>query len=304
MRIITFDFSGHRHWGALHGNYAVDLNLAHALFLASRSREPQYLANSALEFIQRGETAWKQARETLDFIGDRFVEGVMYPVERVKLLAPLPRPTKIVAVGLNYMEHVKEQDAKTPKYPVLFAKFPSSVIGPTDTIHLHPSEAQKVDFEGELGVVIGRTAANVPAADALDYIFGYTVVDDVSARDLQFSPHVENQWVRGKSLDTYCPMGPSIVTREEIVDPQSLPVQTRVNGETMQSLTTANMIFPITRLIEFISNGITLEPGDLICTGTPPGVGHHRKPPVYLKPGDLVEVDIAGIGKLRNPVED
>ena len=304
MRLITFEANGQPHWGAQQGDYAVDLNLARALLLAARSREPQYLAGSLLEFIQKGKATWNLARETLDFLGDRFFDGVMFPLSRVKLLAPVPRPPKIVAVGHNYLAHVQEQNKELPKYPILFAKYPSSVVGPYDVIHLHPSETQQVDYEGELGVIIGKIASGVSAAEALDYVFGYTVVNDVSARDLQFNPYYQGQWVRGKSLDTYCPFGPVIVTADQVPDVQALPVRTVLNGATMQDMSTGQMIFDVRRLIEFISNGITLEPGDLICTGTPPGVGHHRKPAVYLKPGDVVQVEIEGLGKLRNEVQD
>ena len=193
MRIITFEVNGQARWGAWHNERAVDLNLAHALYCASRAHNPEYLAHSTLEFLQRGETAWQAARETLAFLGDRVVDGVTYPRPRVTLRAPLPRPPKIVAIGLNYLDHVREQNAQIPKYPILFAKYPSSVVGPHDAICLHPSETQMVDYEGELGVVIGQIAQNVNAADALDYVFGYTVVNDVSARDLQYSAHVSGQ---------------------------------------------------------------------------------------------------------------
>lgn len=304
MRIITFEINGQTRWGALKDDYAVDLNLAHALFLASRAREPQDPANSVLEFLEHGDSAWNAARETLDFLGERVVEGVMLPLSRVKLRAPLPRPPKIVAIGMNYMDHVREQNGQVPQYPVLFAKYPSSVIGPSDVIHLHPSESQKVDYEGELGVVIGKTARNVSAADALDYIFGYTVINDVSARDLQFGPHVNGQWIRGKSLDTYCPLGPAIVSKDEIADPQNLSVCTWLNGKAVQDSNTKEMIFGIARLIEFISQGISLEPGDVIATGTPHGVGHHRTPQVYLQAGDVVQVEIGGVGRLRNKVQN
>ncbi len=304
MRIITFQINGQTHWGALKNDYAVDLNLAHALSLAARGSAPEYLANNVLEFITHGETAWNAARDTLDFLGDRVVDGVMYPLARVKLLAPIPRPPDIVAIGQNYMEHVREQNAQVPKYPILFAKYSSSVIGPTDVIHLHPTESQKVDYEGELGVVIGKTAREVSAANALDYVFGYTVVNDISARDLQFSPFVSGQWVRGKSLDTYCPCGPAIISRDEIVDPQNLSIRTILNGQVMQDSNTNDMIFGVARLIEFVSHGITLEPGALIATGTPPGVGNFRNPPVYLRPGDIIEVEIGKLGKLHNEVQD
>lgn len=304
MRIITFEVNKQTRWGALKNDYAVDLNLAHALYLASRGRAPQYLANSALEFLELGETAWNAARETLEFLGERVVDGVMFPPSRVRLLAPLPRPPKIVAIGMNYMDHVREQNAQVPQHPVLFAKYPSSVVGPYDVIHLHPGETQKVDYEGELGVVIGKTARKVTAAAALDYVFGYTVANDVSARDLQYSPYVSGQWVRGKSLDTYCPFGPSIVSKDEIADPQDLSIRTWLNGKVVQDSNTKEMIFSVARLIEFISQGITLEPGDVLATGTPHGVGHHRTPPIYLRAGDVVQVEIGGIGELRNEVQE
>ncbi len=304
MRVITFEANRQKHWGAILGEHAVDLNLAHALFLAARSREPQYLANSVLEFIQRGPETWDSARETLEFIGERFVEGVMFPINQCKLLAPIARPPKIVAIGRNYMEHVREQKAEPTKTPILFAKYPSSVIGPTDAVHLHPDQAQKVDYEGELGVVIGRPATGVSAEQALDYVFGYTVVNDVSARDLQFSPDVGGQWTRGKSLDTYCPMGPAIVTQDQVPDPQNLHLYSTLNGTIVQDGNTSDMMVDVRHLIEFISHGITLEPGDIIATGTPSGVGHHRQPPVYLACGDIIEVEIEGIGWIRNPVED
>lgn len=304
MRIITFEVNGQARWGALNGDHAVDLNLAHALFLASRAREPQYLANSVLEFLECGETTWEAARETLKFLGERVVEGVMFPLSRCKLRAPISRPPKIVAIGMNYMDHVREQNGQVPQYPVLFAKYPSSVIGPNDVIHLHPAESQKVDYEGELGVVIGKRAKNVPAADALEYVFGYTALNDVSARDLQFSPFVNGQWIRGKSLDTYCPMGPAIVSKDEIADPQNLTVCTWLNGQVVQDSNTKEMIFGIAPLIEFISRAIILEPGDVIATGTPHGVGHHRTPPIYMKPGDVVQVEVGGVGKLSNEVQD
>ncbi len=304
MRIITFQVNGQTRWGALKNDYAVDLNLAHALFLAARGRQPEYLANNVLELLERGETAWTAARDTLEFLVDHTVDGVMFPLTRVKLLAPVLRPPNIIAIGRNYAEHAREGTAEVPKYPILFAKFSSSVIGTGEVIHLHPSETQQVDYEGELGVVIGKTAQNVSQAEALDYVFGYTVVDDISARDLQFSPFVQGQWIRGKSLDTFCPLGPAIVSKDEIPDPQNLSVRTTVNGQVVQDSNTQQMIFSVARLIEFISHGITLLPGDVIATGTPPGVGQYRKPPLFLKPGDVVQVEVGHVGVLRNEVQD
>lgn len=221
-----------------------------------------------------------------------------YPLSAVKLEAPV-RPNKIIAIGRNYAEHAKETGNDLPKAPLIFAKFPSTLIGPGDTITWSESITKEVDWEGELGVVIGKRAKNVSEEDALNYVFGYTIGHDVSARDLQL--RADTQWTRGKSLDTFCPLGPWIVTRDEIADPQNLKLTTAVNGEIRQDDTTQNMIFPVKMLISYCSKMFTLEPGDLILTGTPPGVGEGMKPPVYLKDGDVVTINIEGLGELTNP---
>lgn len=205
---------------------------------------------------------------------------------------------KIVCVGLNYRDHAEESGQPIPESPILFAKFPNTLIGNGDPIKI-PSITQEVDYEAELGVVIGKTASQVPVDEALDYVQGYTCVNDVSARDLQFA---DGQWVRGKTLDTFCPTGPRVVPVGEISDPQNLSIKCLVNGEVMQDSSTNQMIFSAAELVSFISQGITLEEGDLIATGTPSGVGFARKPPVFLKPGDVVRVEIEGIGALENPV--
>jgi 2-keto-4-pentenoate hydratase/2-oxohepta-3-ene-1,7-dioic acid hydratase in catechol pathway len=215
----------------------------------------------------------------------------------VHLLAPLPRPGKIVCVGLNYMDHCREQNVKVPERPLLFAKFATAITGPYDPVMWDPALTCQVDFEVELGVVIGRTARLVTEETALDYVFGYTVANDISARDLQFS---DVQWVRGKSLDTFCPIGPAIVTADEIPDPQVLALRTTVNGVILQDSNTAEMIFGVRELIAFISRSFTLEPGDLILTGTPHGVGVFRNPQVFLKDGDQVVVEVENIGRLEN----
>lgn len=213
-------------------------------------------------------------------------------------IAPIAEPNKIVCVGLNYRDHAEESGQPIPESPILFAKFPNTVIGPGEPIKV-PSITKQVDYEAELGVVIGRVASEVSVEDALDYVLGYTCVNDVSARDLQFA---DGQWVRGKTLDTFCPTGPWIVTTDEIPDPQNLGIKCLVNGNVMQDSSTKQMIFSVAELVSFISQGITLEAGDLIATGTPPGVGFARKPPLYLQPGDVVRVEIEGIGTLENPV--
>jgi 2-keto-4-pentenoate hydratase/2-oxohepta-3-ene-1,7-dioic acid hydratase in catechol pathway len=214
----------------------------------------------------------------------------------VRLVAPVPRPGKVVCIGLNYRDHAAESGAQIPSRPVVFSKFPTSVVGPDDAVLL-PSSSEQVDYEAELAVVIGRRAKRVPRARALEYVLGYTNFNDVSARDFQFG---DGQWQRGKSCDTFAPTGPFIATPDEIPDPHALAIRFRLNGTTLQDSSTSQLIFGVAELIEFVSETITLEPGDLIATGTPPGVGFARKPPVFIKPGDVLEVEIDGLGVLRN----
>jgi 2-keto-4-pentenoate hydratase/2-oxohepta-3-ene-1,7-dioic acid hydratase in catechol pathway len=214
-------------------------------------------------------------------------------------LAPV-RPASIVAIGLNYLDHIRETGMDRPAKPLVFSKFRSSVIGPDDAIRIDTALTQQVDWEVELAAVIGRPTTRATTAEALDAIFGYTVANDVSARDLQFS---DGQWVRGKSLDTFCPLGPVVVTPDELDDPQSVALATRVNGETVQDSTTAEMLFGIAELVSFCSHSFTLLPGDVLLTGTPWGCGAFMDPPRFLAAGDVVEAEVAGIGVLRNPVE-
>ena len=219
------------------------------------------------------------------------------PLADGRLLAPITNPSKIVAIGLNYADHAAEGGLATPASPLIFAKFPSTIVGPDDEVVWDRGLTNKVDYEAELGVVIGRTARNVSEEDALDHVFGYTCINDVSARDLQFG---DGQWVRGKSLDTFCPVGPWIVTPDEIPDPQTLTIECIVNGEALQSSTTANMFFGIRTLIAHCSRAFTLQPGDLIATGTPAGVGVFKKPPRLMEDGDEMVIRIERIGELRN----
>jgi 2-keto-4-pentenoate hydratase/2-oxohepta-3-ene-1,7-dioic acid hydratase in catechol pathway len=209
------------------------------------------------------------------------------------------RPGKIVCVGLNYLDHAQEGGMELPKAPLLFAKWPNTLIGAGDAIVL-PPEAKEVDYEAELGVVIGTKAKRVGEADALECVEGYICVNDVSARDLQFG---DGQWTRGKSVDTFCPVGPRLVPRDEIADPQQLGIRCIVNGEALQDSSTAQMIFSVAEIIAYVSQVITLEPGDLIATGTPAGVGVFRDPKVLLADGDEVSVEIDGVGTLTNPVQ-
>jgi len=211
---------------------------------------------------------------------------------------PIERPGKIVCVGMNYRDHAAEAGMEVPEQPVLFAKWPNGLIGPGEAIVLPPDPSQ-VDYEAELGVVIGLRARGLRTEDALDAVAGYVCVNDVSARDLQFA---DGQWTRGKSLDTFCPVGPRLVPAAEVPDPQRLGIRCRVNGELLQDSSTAQMVFSVAEIVAFVSTWLTLEPGDLIATGTPAGVGFTREPPVYLRPGDEVTVEIDGLGALVNPV--
>lgn len=213
---------------------------------------------------------------------------------------PIDRPGKIIAVGLNYRDHVDESDVNQPPAPVLFTKWQTCLIGHGGSIII-PAGIDQVDWEAELAVIIGREARDVAVGDALDFVAGYTCMNDVSARRAQMA---EGQWSRAKSFDTFGPVGPRFVPASEIPDPQRLDILTRVNGELKQDSNTKNMIFSVADLISFISHGITLEPGDLISTGTPDGVGAFRPVPEFLHGGDVVEVEVEGIGTLRNPVRD
>jgi len=216
----------------------------------------------------------------------------------IEICAPIPRPGKIICIGLNYRDHAEETGAEIPKSPIIFSKFNTCVANPNQPILL-PKKSVQVDYEAELAFIIGRKAKNVKAEDAMNYVFGYTNFNDVSARDFQFS---DGQWQRGKSCDTFAPMGKFIATTDEIPDPHNLQIQFRLNGETMQNSNTKELIFKIPELIEFLSASITLEPGDVVATGTPPGVGFARKPPIFMKNGDVAEVEIEGLGVLSNPI--
>jgi acylpyruvate hydrolase len=229
------------------------------------------------------------------FAAGKLTPRSAYALDAVEYL-PAVDAGKVVAIGRNYYDHAVEGGNEPPKSPLLFTKFTNALAGHNTGVKLH-AISEQIDFEAEMAVVIGKRASKVDEADALDYVFGYAPLNDVSARDLQFS---DGQWVRGKSLDGFCPVGPFITTRDEISDPQALKIEGILNGQVMQSSNTKMMIFRVAYLIHYISQGITLEPGDVIATGTPEGVGVFRKPPVLLKDGDVFEVVIEGLGALRN----
>ncbi|HKC86561.1 MAG TPA: fumarylacetoacetate hydrolase family protein [Blastocatellia bacterium] len=245
------------------------------------------IAPDMISLIKQGSSALLAA--------DKLTPKSAYALDAVEYL-PAVDAGKVVAVGRNYHDHAVEGGSEPPKSPLLFTKFTNALSAHNAKVTLH-AISEQIDFEAELGVVIGKRASKVSEADALNYVFGYTCLDDVSARDLQFS---DGQWVRGKSLDGFCPIGPFITTGDEIADPQGLKIEGILNGEVMQSSNTKMMIFNVAYLIHYISQGITLEPGDVIATGTPEGVGVFRKPPVLLKDGDVFDVVIEKLGALRN----
>lgn len=264
MRLVTFDHGPLRAFGRVEGDLVIPMG-------------PDLVG-----YLATGEAS----------------DGEPVPLADVRLLAPVPRPGKIVGIGLNYRDHAAESGQPIPEAPILFPKFANSVIGPDEPIVI-PPEAQEPDYEVELGVVIGRTARRVEVADALSHVAGYTCVNDVSARDLQFR---SSQWMLGKAIDTFLPCGPWLVTTDEVPDPQALALRLTLNGEVLQSSSTAQMVFGVAELVASISRTMTLEPGDLIATGTPPGVGFAREPKVFLRDGDEVSCEIEGIGTLTNPV--
>ncbi len=291
MRIATYQKAGEARLGLVIREYLVDLHqLARRMKLTVPTEMVQLIAEvpaTTLRALDRAARTWvAEERETL-------------PITKARLLAPIPRPRKnIFCMGRNYAEHAREGGAPAPEAPPFFTKPPTAVIGPgAPIVHHYATEA--LDYEVELAVVIGRKGRDIPASRALEYVFGYTIMNDVSARDLQ---RRHQQWFKGKSLDTFAPMGPWIVHRSALPDPQALRITLRVNGETRQDSSTKLMLFPVARLIEALSTGMVLEPGDLLATGTPEGVGMGFSPPKWLHVGDIVEAEVEGIGVLRNRV--
>ncbi len=300
MKFCTFIREGQTCPGfELQGRWIVGLREA-GLALVESGRVPKD-ARSIIElpdlksWLSQGTEAFEIASLIHDLVSEKF-PGV-YPRNRTRLIAPLPDPGKIIAVGLNYRKHAEEQNTPLPTSPLIFAKFPSAVIGPDEPIKL-PAISRQVDVEAELCAVVTRRSRNVTAQTAASSL-AYCVGNDVSARDLQYS---DRQWVRGKSCDTFAPLGPWIVTADEVGDPHSLAIELKVDDEIRQSANTSDMIFTCFDLVEYLSRCITLEPGDVIFTGTPSGVGVFREPPLFLEPGQLVTVTIEKLGTLTNPV--
>jgi 2-keto-4-pentenoate hydratase/2-oxohepta-3-ene-1,7-dioic acid hydratase in catechol pathway len=265
----------------------------------------QSFPSSMLTCIAAGESFIEQVTSLLDWVESHENADTFYiPIEEVTLLAPIPRPSKnIFCVGKNYADHAIEMGSAEdiPEHVMVFTKAPTTVVGPNETVLNHHAVTETLDYEGELAVIIGKKGRAIKKEEALDYVFGYTIINDVTARDLQ-SRH--KQFFIGKSLDTSCPMGPWIVHKSMIDNPNHLNIETKVNGEVRQNSNTMNFIFPIEEVIEVLSAGMTLEPGDIIATGTPAGVGKGFKPPKYLKPGDQIEIKIEKIGTLKNTIEE
>lgn len=284
MKIATIQTPAGPRAVILQGNHYIDLH-----------GTDSSLPASVRQLIAAGPAALKAARDAVNSS-----EAVKHDAARVKLLPPIPDPHKIVCLGLNYRDHAAETGAQIPKEPVLFSKYATALIGHGDSIVL-PPVSQEVDYEAELVIVVGKGGRNIKAASAMEHVFGYTIGHDVSARDWQLKKD-QKQWMVGKTFDTFAPTGPYIVTADELPDPHNLPIRLRLNGQTMQDSNTKQMIFDVATVLAYLSQVFTLYPGDIIFTGTPPGVGIARKPPVWLKPGDVVEVEIEGIGVLRNPV--
>jgi len=252
---------------------------------------------SCRQIVAAGAAEWREIADVAAALADAG-DHVVGRLPDVELGAPVPDPEKILCLGLNYLEHATEMALAAPSAPTLFPKFRNALAGSGEAIVI-PRDARQVDYEGELAVVIGRRGKDVPEERAFEHVAGYMPLNDVSARDLQMAT---SQWTAGKIPDTFAPCGPVLVLDDEVSDPQALSIQTRVNGATLQSASTAQMIFGIAQTVSFISRLVTLEPGDVIATGTPAGVGYRREPPVFLEPGDIVEVEIEGLGTLVNPV--
>ena len=299
MRLVSYRVDNLSRVGLIRKNMVFDLNRAYTAYLGERRTFP----NDIISLLEAGEEALKKVRELEEHLARHEdlprAKNTCFPLKEVNILAPIPRPRKnIVCLGVNYPDHAAERKNEPPKYPIFFTKPPTCVIGPGDPIIL-PKSSHRVDYEVELAFVFSRKGKDIPAEEAWDYIAGYTVLDDITARDLQRS---HQQWFKGKSLDTFAPMGPFLVTPDEVQDPHDLEISLSVNGKVMQEDNTKELFFKIPQIIASLSADMTVEAGDIVSTGTPGGIGDSRNPPVYLKAGDVVRAEVEGIGVLENPV--
>lgn len=305
MKLFTYLQDQRPAAGVAKGELAVDLAQASDWFeretLTTLFPERE-ISTDILALIRYGDRAWTGLATLFTWLEQQvqpFSPGVNLDLDGLPLLAPIQHPSKIVCVGLNYRDHCRETGTPIPKKPIFFCKFPSSIIGPEQAIAWPAGSTTQVDYEAELAVVIKKTCKEVSPQQASNYIAGFTMLNDISARDAQFE---DGQWVRGKSFDTFCPIGPYLVTPDEVGDPGNLAIGCRLNGQLMQDSNTREMIFGVNELISYLSATITLEAGDILSTGTPHGVGFSRTPPVYLNSGDVIEVEIENLGTLRNYV--
>jgi len=299
MKLVRFSVNGQPpRVGALQGDRIADLQASLAASLARRGivRAQEIAATlvppSARAFLEGGSAAQEAVNSITDW--------VTVPASSARLHAPISDPGKFICIGLNYRDHAEEAGQPIPKEPPIFAKWANAILDPGEPI-LRARASTQLDWEVELGVVIGRTARHVSREQALDYVWGYTIINDVSARDFQF---LTSQWMAGKIPDTYAPVGPYVADRGEIPDPHVLSLKTWVNGTQMQNGNTKTLIFDVRYLVSYLSGLITLQPGDLIATGTPPGVGFAKKPPVFMQPGDVCRMEITGLGVLENPIKE
>lgn len=314
MRLVTFAHRGVQRVGLIEAEQLIDVNRAHAAMLAQRgdlragAMADALVPAEIIGLLESGDHALGAIREALRYVRQALGsadqaealrrDGVVFTLSEVTLKAPIPQPGKLILLGLNYRDHAEETGQKIPEVPTLFSKYHNSVIGPGAAI-LIPRATEQIDYEAEFAFVIGRRGHNIPRERALDYVAGYTIINDVSARDYQF---VTSQWMVGKTFDTHCPMGPTLVLKDEIADPHNLDLSLSIAGEVLQKSNTNQLIFKIPETVEYLSQVMTLEPGDVISTGTPAGVGFTRKPPRWLRPGETVRIEIAGLGVLENPV--
>ncbi|MED3727761.1 fumarylacetoacetate hydrolase family protein [Priestia endophytica] len=300
MKLLSFRSQSHTYVGVLQDNKVMNLTNLHDLYqhkVASCSAVPDTLET----LIQHHDTMIPYIKELMEYHKNHGTNDIKttFSLSEVEIISPVSQPEKIICVGLNYLDHCKETEMDPPPTPVIFSKYANAIIGDNDPIEL-PINSNQVDFEAELVVVIGNKAKCVTEETADEYIFGYTIMNDVSARDLQFA---DNQWTRGKSPDTFAPIGPYIITKDEVEDPHNLDISLTLNGKVMQKSNTKNLIFTIPYIISYLSQSMTLKPGDLIATGTPPGVGMGRTPQVWLKEGDELSITIENVGTLNNSVK-
>ena len=299
MKLVTYDYQGQVSIGLLMKGQVVDILAGLEAIGAGKCLPPGCDMKGLLTWARGLEAVGELEAELRGNSGR--LQAAMRPLDEVRLKAPLLNPNKIICIGLNYKDHARESRLPLPEEPVIFGKYANSIIGPGEDILLPTKLTKRVDYEAELAVVMGKGAADVPEEEALGYVAGYTIFNDVSARDLQMR---DGQWMKGKCLDTFAPLGPYLVTADEIENPDDLAIGLSLNGQVMQSSNTGEMVFGVASLVSFLSKLMTLDPGDIIATGTPAGVGFARRPPVYLKPGDLVEIAIEGLGILRNGVRE